>query len=233
MSQSFLIATDVHGCLKTLLALVEKYGKGRQLVLLGDLIDRGPDSRGVVEYAMTNSIPTTLGNHCDLCLAYSPHVRRGFKAKCADEYDEDIWLCNGGIQALQSWGADFEVGLPDKVLQWMSDLPAYIKLDTPTADGRKVLLSHSGYGLDADKGNWMRTLWGRYPDSGAFVYEEGTGKEIDDGYLRVFGHTRNREIQSGPGWINLDTGCAYEGYGVLTGLLLPEKQVVQVPNQDL
>ncbi len=224
-----LILSDIHGCYHTMLSMIEKHGQGRQLILLGDLIDRGPRSKQVVEYAMDNAIPTVAANHDDLALAYSAHYRLGYRAKCAQYYDRDVWLDNGGDKALASWSTKT---LPTKVLDWMSQLPAYIKLDTLTAEGRKVLLSHSGYGLDADKGNWMRTLWGRYPESGAFAYEEGTGNEMDDGYLRVFGHTRNHEVQSGPGFINLDTGCAYTGYGVLSGLLLPEVEVVQVPNID-
>ncbi len=221
----YLLATDIHGCLKTLLALVEKHGKDRQLILLGDLIDRGPDSRGVVEYAMTNKIPTVRANHDDLCLAYTPHAKRGFKAKCAGEYDEDIWLGNGGIQALQSWGADFEVGLPDNVLKWMANLPPYLLFDG-------LLLSHTGYGLDADKGNWLRVLWGRHPDDGDFVHEKGTGKPIDDGLYRVFGHTRARKPIVAPNFAMIDTGCAYKGYGILTGMLWPEREIVQVDNID-
>lgn len=217
-----LITTDVHGCLKTMLALIEKHGKDRQLILLGDLIDRGPDSRGVVEYAMENHVPTVAANHDDLALAYSAHITRGFKAKCPDEYDEDVWLCNGGIEALHSWDADFEVGLPNKVLQWMSDLPPYLLFEDKS-QGYKILLSHSGYGLNADSGDWMSALWGRHPDDGPFP---------DDGFLRVFGHTKNHTAQGGSNWINIDTGCAYKGYGRLTGLLWPDMELVMQENID-
>lgn len=218
-----LIVSDIHGCLKTLLALIEKHGKDRQLICLGDMIDRGPDSRGVVEYAMENHVPTCGGNHEDLAVAYSTHTARGFKAKCADEYDEDIWLANGGIQALQSWGADFEVGLPNKALQWMTNLPPYLRFGD-------LLLSHTGYGLDADKENWLRVLWGRHPDDGDFTHEKG--KPVEDGLFRVFGHTRAKKPVVAANHVMIDTGCAYEGYGKLTGFLWPEKEIVQVENLD-
>ncbi len=221
-----IILSDLHGCFQTMLAMIEKHGKGRKLVLLGDLIDRGPDSRGVVEYAMENHVLATKGNHEDLALAYSAHTERGFKSKCAAEYDDDIWLANGGIQALQSWGADFEVGLPNKVLHWMNDLPPYLLFDG-------LLLSHTGYGLDADKDNWLRVLWGRHPDDGDFMHEKGTGKPVDDGLFRVFGHTRAKKPVVTPTYAMIDTGCAYTGYGTLTGLLWPEREIVQMPNIDL
>lgn len=225
MIRPLLIVSDVHGCLKSLLALVKQHGKDRQLILLGDLIDRGPDSRGVVEYAMENGIPTCGGNHEDLAIAYSAHTDRGFKAKCTDEYDDDIWLANGGIQALQSWDADFEVGLPNKALKWMADLPPYLRFDG-------LLLSHTGYGLDADKDNWLRVLWGRHPDDGDFVHEAGTGKPVNDGLFRVFGHTRAKKPVLKDSYAMIDTGCAYEGYGKLTGFLWPEREIVQVENLD-
>ena len=224
---NLLIVSDIHGCLQTMLALIAKHGKGRQLICLGDTIDRGPDSRGVVEYMMENGVPTCGGNHEDLAVAYSAHTRRGFKSRCGDEYDRDIWLSgNGGREALKSWDADPRVGLPDNVLNWMVNLPPYLLFDG-------LLLSHTGYGLDADKGNWLRALWGRHPDSGAFTHAPKTGKPVDDGLFRVYGHTKTRKVELTKTHVNIDSGCAYEGYGILTGFLWPEREIVQVENIDL
>jgi len=219
--KTYLILSDVHGCYKTMLALLDKVrtnNAARELILLGDLIDRGKRSREVVEYAITHSIPTLYGNHEDLCLAYSVHAKQGYKAKCPEYYDRDVWLYNGGEDALESWDGT----IPKYVLDWMSSLPPYVILNQENA-GRKTLLSHSGYGLSADTGHWISALWGRYPDDGEFP---------EDGFLRVFGHTKNREAQKGDGWINIDTGCAYKGYEVLTGLLYPEMKLVTQKNVD-
>lgn len=228
---SHLILTDIHGSYKTMLAMIDKYGNGRQPILLGDLIDRGPHSREVVEFAINNRIPTVSGNHEDLAMAYSEHAKLGYKNRCGQHYDDDVWLANGGIEAMESWDLDFTIGatLPKRVLDWFSKLPPYIVIDEEN-NGRKLLCSHTGYGLDADKDNWLRALWGRYPNDGEFTHF--AGEPIDDGYFRVFGHTRVREPLSGPGWINIDTGCAYKGYGKLTGLLWPEGETVQMDNQD-
>ena len=219
----WLIASDIHGCLRTLLALVEKHGKGRQLILLGDLVDRGPDSAGVVRYAMENGVPTCMGNHEDLLIAYSAHAKLGYKAKCTQYYDRDVWLYNGGDKTLESWGLHRGQPLPKNVLDWMSKLPPYLVIGTPNADGRKLFCSHTGFGLEADKNNWIQALWGRYPDEGDFP---------DDGAFRVFGHTRVRKSVVESTHVNLDTGCAYEGYGVLSALKWPECELVTQSNID-
>ncbi len=224
---------DVHGAFKTLMALVAKH-PDRRVILLGDLIDRGPRSRDVVEWAMANKIETCAANHDDLALAYSAHAKLGYKAKCPEYYDRDVWLDNGGIQALDSWDADLlpESRLPTNVLDWFTSLPPYILIDEES-QGRKLLLSHTGYGLDADKeGGWMRALWGRHPDDGEFAYETGTGKPMDDGLFRAFGHTRVKSAEMTDRWVNLDTGAAYKGYGVLSGLLWPEREIVTQPYID-
>ena len=63
---------DVHGCYRTLRRVVEevlKLGEGDTLYLLGDYIDRGPDSKGVLDYLLQLwlktdiSIQPLLGNH--------------------------------------------------------------------------------------------------------------------------------------------------------------------------
>ena len=231
MSDRLIVLSDLHGSYLTMLALLARY-PNHQPIFLGDLIDRGPRSREVVGYAMTNKIPTCLGNHCDLVLAYSAHAKLGYRAKCSSYYDRDVWLHNGGDKALESWGLHRGQPLPKTVLEWIVNLPPYIIPDVEQVNGRKLFLSHTGYGLDADQNNWLRALWGRYPDDGEFAYEKGTGKSIHDGWFRVFGHTRCKQAIVTPSYVNIDTGCAYKGYGVLSAFLWPEMMVVTQESVD-
>lgn len=223
---AYLIASDIHGSFETLMKLVAEHGDGRQLILLGDLIDRGPRSREVVEYAMEHKTPTCGGNHEDLAVAYSKHQRLGYKAHCTRYYDRDVWLNNGGDMALQSWHGEWWLGstLPKDVLDWMAALPPYLIIDTPNAAGQKLLCSHTGYGFSADKGDWLTALWGR------IGYDRGNFP--NDGYYRVIGHTKRREAHVTKTYANIDTGCAYEGYGKLSALLWPECTTVSVDNID-
>lgn len=56
-----LIIGDIHGCLSTLKELIAKAGPVDQIISVGDLIDRGPDSLGVVKYCIDNNIQVCLG----------------------------------------------------------------------------------------------------------------------------------------------------------------------------
>ena len=60
-----IIIGDVHGCLDELLTLVSRcgYGAGDRLILVGDLVAKGPDSIGVVSWARESRVEAVLGNH--------------------------------------------------------------------------------------------------------------------------------------------------------------------------
>ncbi len=231
-----ILISDLHGCYSTMVRLLNQCAKlhpGEKLAFLGDLIDRGLNSRAVVEFAMKHKIPTVKGNHEDLCLAYSAHTRRGTKAQCANYYDRDVWLLNGGNHALGNWPLMRDPGdgdgpylhdnwIPDDVLQWMQALPPYIIPDAPLDDkGRKLLLSHTGFGLAADSGHWINALWGRH--------SLGEGDFPDDNHFRVFGHTQEHQPNITESFAMIDTGAAYamRGMGIMTAFIWPSKAIVQ------
>ena len=98
---------DVHGCwtlLQTLLGQIRRDNDSRApaetfIVLLGDLVDRGTDTRSVVEHAMryTRASPRFVvlrGNHEQLMAAALTGDARAFQG----------WLSVGGAETLRSWG---------------------------------------------------------------------------------------------------------------------------------
>jgi hypothetical protein len=98
---------DVHGqrqMLETLLELLPRAAHDIT-VFLGDYIDRGPDSAGVVRRALAeyDQAPerTVLlwGNHEDMAASHF-----GFAAPSGYQYDPYDWFRNGGIAALESFG---------------------------------------------------------------------------------------------------------------------------------
>lgn len=247
--QKVVIISDVHGCWYTLTRLLNRCPQGAKLVFGGDLIDRGPHSRKVVEFAMENKIPTVAANHDDMCLAF---YRR--KARCAEYYGRDAWLDNGGFEAVRNWktidkrgragweaARDESVGgcIPNEVLDWMEGLPAYLTpSDELDSAGRKLLVSHTGYALDEDRrgaAGWFRALWGRRScDDGPWVGCDCKGNEIDDGYFRVYGHTPTKTPYITDSEANIDTGAAYSkrGYGNLTAFVWPTKEVIAEPYNE-
>ncbi|MFY4844058.1 metallophosphoesterase, partial [Aliarcobacter butzleri] len=67
MEQIYIIG-DVHGCYKSLLALIEQLPnkKNSKIVFVGDLIDRGKNSCEVIELIINNNYDCVMGNHEEL-----------------------------------------------------------------------------------------------------------------------------------------------------------------------
>jgi len=108
MSGRLIAIGDIHGCLDAFLALLEAISPQPEdrIVTLGDYIDRGPDSRGVIEQLILLAgrcrlIPL-LGNHEEMMLL----VRDG-----RDWLLED-WLAFGGAATLASYGCETPEGIP-------------------------------------------------------------------------------------------------------------------------
>ena len=71
MKPIYLIG-DVHGCYKTMIALIEKLPKDAEICFLGDLIDRGQNSASVIQYVIDNnhSIFSTIKQAKSIILQY-------------------------------------------------------------------------------------------------------------------------------------------------------------------
>lgn len=190
---------DIHGCvdhLRQLLAEIEEHRAGhpRKLVFLGDYIDRGPDSAGVIACLRLLrdreplDVVCLMGNHEALMLnAYRvPGERLN-------------WLMNGGNKALQSFGADGPEELPRDVVRWVQGLP------TVHEDALRYYV-HAGFrpGAPAPDPDGHSRLWIREPFLSA---------DYDFGKLVVHGHTplKSSEPDVRRHRINLDTACVFGG----------------------
>ena len=98
MSPTRHVIGDIHGCSKALRTLIETIdpGSGDEIIFLGDYIDRGPDSRNVIDQLMSLSQVTSTiflrGNHEVMLLAVA----------CGAS--QEIWLRSGGNATLASYG---------------------------------------------------------------------------------------------------------------------------------
>ena len=124
MTRTYAIG-DAHGCLDQLQRLVElcerDAGAHRsKLIMLGDYVDRGPDSRGVIDFLIDlqkwspDEIICLRGNHEDLLL----HALEGEDAKLS-------WLSNGGDATLLSYRASRATDLPPSHTDWIRSLPLF------------------------------------------------------------------------------------------------------------
>lgn len=210
--KTLAILTDIHGCKKTLDAMLKKLPADAEIICLGDMIDRGPDSKGVIEWAMRNSIRCCLGNHEHMMVDFLDSVKKGTPS----QYMDGIWFMNGGSDCAISFGqkdSPMEFDIPDAVHAWMAALPTYIIHN----EFPHVLLSHTGWGMHPDR---LNSVWCR-------------GQEFpDDKYFRVFGHTQQKEPFVNDRFAMIDTGCAYtnRGMGVLTAFIVPTGEIIQQKN---
>ncbi|WP_442678694.1 metallophosphoesterase [Sphingomonas sp. ASY06-1R] len=211
---------DVHGCLdllRTLLELVERDAIARgkaenHVIMLGDLIDRGPASRSVIEHLLNDPLPDfrfhfLMGNHEDAMLR---------SLTLGADPRETGWMRFGGRETLQSYG------VPDEVYQLAGGLLSdemrrYIPrqhLDFLRQFEDKIIMGdylfvHAGIrpGRSVDKQKRSDLLGIRDP----FLNDNRS-----HGYMIVHGHSICRETEFMTNRIGIDTG-AYQT-GVLTAL---------------
>ena len=139
------IIGDVHGCLETLKALVSKLPDKAELVFVGDLIDRGPDSRGVINFVRDNGHECVQGNHEVMMIDAIEDV-----AEWGAPIWQTGWVDNGGGTTLSEY-EDAAGNIDNKSLQddyqWMLDLPVmYVDTKVTDSEGRCLLVSHSASG---------------------------------------------------------------------------------------
>jgi serine/threonine protein phosphatase 1 len=188
---------DTHGCLEKLAALVRRCtddaaSQAMRFVFLGDYIDRGPESSGVIHFLMEHQRThadrdiVLKGNHEDLLVA----------AADSDLFEER-WLTNGGLETLESYGLTTAAEIPKDHVNWLRRLPLFFD------DGRRFFV-HAGVHPDRplDRQDEDDLLWIRKP----FLTSEK-----DYGRLVVHGHT---PLASGrpdlrANRLNLDTGAVF------------------------
>ncbi len=205
---------DIHGSLDSLERLMDKISPDLtrdRLVFVGDYIDRGPQSRGVVAYiirlqnlARSGHIICLKGNHEAMLLAF-------LKGEPAE-----MFLFNGGMATLEDYWDDDWVGdreslvLPPDHARFYQDLQLYY--ETPD-----FIFVHGGLkpGLPLTEQVENDLLWIR----GEFI-----ASPKDFGRRVIFGHTPFKQPLVLPNKIGIDTGAVYGNF--LTCLKLPEEEFI-------
>ncbi|MDX1666539.1 MAG: metallophosphoesterase family protein [Saprospiraceae bacterium] len=220
--------SDIHGCAKTFEYLLDALSvqKGDELFLLGDYIDRGPDSKGVIDLIFQLkkeglNVHCLMGNHEKLLLD-------GLQ----DKTNLPIWFLNGGEATLQSFGISRVEQMEERYFEFFGSLDHYVETEG-------YILAHAGLNFKVED---------PLSDETALLWIRGWYDQIDkdwlDGRLVVHGHTpttreqlerqfeKSREI----GAINIDAGCVYkgirEGTGFLCALDLDDRKLIFVENAE-
>jgi serine/threonine protein phosphatase 1 len=206
---------DVHGCYWTLKALLEKeikITKDDQVFLLGDLIDKGENSKLVLDYLMdfktlNYEIYPIKGNHEAMLLA-AYNCGLDFFEVYMDTYNS----------------ADLLDGDISTYLEFIDGFAYCIELDA-------FILSHSG--LNKDGITPFTDMRGMFPNVN-FIFDEAVylAKIQITGHLvrttsDVEARVKNKEKR-----ISIDTGCYLKNteFGILTGLDLDSRQLYHQKN---
>ncbi|QEG39883.1 metallophosphoesterase family protein [Roseimaritima ulvae] len=192
---------DIHGCrvaLETLLDAITPSSEDT-IITLGDYVDRGPDSRGVIErlisLSQTCHLVPLCGNHEEMMLSV-----------LGGQTQYTSWLRYGGVDTLDSYGfcGDLDV-IPESHHQFFDSLRDYH--ETPTH-----LFTHAAYdpGLPLDQQSTQMLRWHSLRD--------GVPDPHTSGKVAVVGHTANKdgEILDLGHLVCIDTYCY--GGGWLTAL---------------
>ena len=207
---------DIHGCAETLDAMLDRLSPTADdhLVFVGDYIDRGPDSKGVIDrlIRLKEIQPCTFlrGNHERFMLDY------------LDSGEYEMWRVNGGLATLSGYlNQNREIEIPPEHEAFIRETRLY--LDTPD-----FLFVHAGLKPKISVAeNLMRF------DEGVFVWERSHLENKKPVWEKVVvcGHTPRPEPINREKLIAIDTGCVYYTYpemGRLTAVRLPEREFVSV-----
>lgn len=202
---------DVHGCaeeFEELLNALELEPEDR-VVQLGDLVNRGPDSHGVLELVREYKIDSIIGNHeLRLLRARSEGRKKDLKdydRLTMNELTDEDWDYLGSMPKFK-YGASRAIVmvhggfLPHKPWQ-TQDVDIITKIQVIDKKGNPAKRS------DAPDANLWADSWHGDP----FV---------------IYGHTPRPNVLERPGSIGIDTGCVYGGH--LTAYVLDDKSFVQV-----
>ncbi|HTB80359.1 MAG TPA: metallophosphoesterase [Opitutaceae bacterium] len=211
MNGRLIAIGDIHGCHLEFAELLERVelAKDDQLILLGDLVNRGPDSLRVIDLARQHRAISLLGNHELRLLNYRKTKDHGF----LKETDEDTF------NKLRPEDWEFLEAMP--LIHYVEELnivfvhggflptepwprqPASVVTRVQVIDSEGKPRKRA----DAPDAPAWADLWSGPP----FV---------------VYGHTPRAEIYKLKWSVGIDTACVMGGY--LTAYILPEKRFVQV-----
>ena len=206
---------DLHGCIETFRYTFEKVicpGIDDLIYFTGDFINKGPDSKGVLDYIFFliekgYKILAVRGNHEQLLLN-----------AISDETNVQEFILKGGLDTLESFNVNTVDDIPGRYIDYISELPYYIELDD-------FYIVHAGFNyLSSDP-------FGDY-DSMLHIRDFVVNPEKTKYKTIIHGHYATplqdilyHVIERKDYRINIDNGCVYthrEGMGNLFVLNLKD-----------
>ena len=206
---TYNIIGDIAGRFDELMLLLTKMPEADKVILVGDMIDRGPKSKEVIEWAMSNpNVIVIKGNHEDMMVDFYLDRKR---------YEDGIWFLNGGTATIKSYGC---LLTPDKPsndsrirealnkdhIEWIDKLPIFF-------EDEGLYVSHAPWNGSFQLGHYKSAedmIWNRYPP------------KKREGIFQVFGH--NSSLTAYGNYAICIDNCSKK---VLTGMHWPTKEIIE------
>jgi serine/threonine protein phosphatase 1 len=220
VSRLFAIG-DIHGCFKPFYKLVVDIidlKKEDKLILLGDYIDRGPQSREVIDFIIDLSesgfdVTPLMGNHESMLLESYSDTGLIYQ-----------WYMNSGETTLKSLGINEVRDLQKKYLDFFSSLEYYLSAGN-------FLFVHAGFN-DHDPDPFADKYYMVWESLLSYKNPVLKGKTIIHGHRPKRLDYVEKQIRDKSPVIPIDTGCVYGpelGYGYLSALYVNEMRLLSVP----
>ncbi|GAA3855990.1 hypothetical protein GCM10022243_21630 [Saccharothrix violaceirubra] len=221
----FDVIGDVHGCADELRELLGLLGyvdgahpDGRTAVFVGDLVDRGPDTPGVLRLAM-------------------PMVRAGTALSVRGNHEDKLVRALNGHNVVVAHGLETTLAqLDDESPEFRREVAEFCDALVPhyVLDGGRLVVAHAGlperyHGRESAKSRGL-AIWGESTgalDDRGFPVRHPWALEYTGAATVLYGHTPVREATWENNTLCLDTGCAFGG--ALTAVRYPEREIVSVP----
>lgn len=228
---------DIHGRADLLRALVARLDalhpeRRMPLVVVGDVCDRGPDTRGVIDLLCARGAVGVRGNHEEWLCRFA--AGDGFDPAVLSRFF-------GGRQTLDAYGIDATTAagieaqhdrIPLAHRVWLAALPVALRL---MVDDRPFWVVHAGVGADLaasiDPVGRMRAIAHDDPVELLWVARRPDEMDVLDGPI-IYGHTPRRAPVDAGHAIGIDTGAGVWPDGALTAVLLPTRRFVTVGHPD-
>jgi serine/threonine protein phosphatase 1 len=232
------VIPDIHGYSETLKVLIEdKIQPSRSDVLyfLGDYIDRGPDSKGVIDYIIKlveddYDIRALRGNHEDYLLRTfdNENTQKNFLGITNQNNLRKEWFKYGGKNTLKSFRVSEVHDIPRKYIDWMRSLEYFIQLD-------RYILVHAGFnfGIEDPFADKASMLW--IKDFKVDPVKAGSRKVIHGHTPVSLDFIKMLSTSKDHHFIDLDNGVympGKPGFGNLIALELNSLDIKVQPNVD-
>ncbi|MEA3289428.1 MAG: metallophosphoesterase family protein [Campylobacterota bacterium] len=228
------IIGDVHGSIKTLEALLKKLPKDDMIIFVGDLVDRGENSKEVIDLVRANGYDCVLGNHEESMIEDGEQIIEDSNLITKLRWTSEKYNY-GGIDTLRSYKRCSDPMKAFKEdINWLKTLPLYKEYpNIKNKDGRYLVVTHSCIDDTWDK----RASIDQFDKDDFFnkvLYSRNQNPKDNKEIFDIFGHTPNKQPIIKDHFANIDTGACYadRNLGKLTAIEFPSMKIIQQENID-